>query len=41
MTVLKSKISAKDKKFINNQKQVFIDYKLTQKAVEMAIKLKR
>ena len=37
MTVLKSKISAKDKKFINNQKQLFIDYKLTQKAVEMAI----
>ena len=37
MTVLKSKINAKDKKFIKNQKQLFIDYKLTQKAVEMAI----
>ena len=37
MTVLKSKINAKDKKFIKNQKQFLIDYKLTQKAVEMAI----
>ena len=37
MTVLKSKINPKDIKFIKNQKQLSVDYKLTQEAVEMAM----
>ena len=37
MTVLKSKVNAKDIKFIKNQKQLSVDYKLTQEAVEMAM----
>ena len=37
MTVLKSKINPKDIKFIKNQKQLFVDYKLTHEAVEMAM----
>ena len=38
MTVLKSKINPKDIKFIKNQKQLSVDYKLTHEAVEIAAK---
>jgi hypothetical protein len=37
MTVLKSKINVKDIKFIKNQKQLSVDYKLSQEAVELAM----
>ena len=37
MTVLKSKINPKDVKFIKNQKQLSVDYKLTKEAIEMAM----
>ena len=37
MTVLKSKVNSKDIKFVKNQKQLSVDYKLTRKAVEIAM----
>ena len=37
MTVLKSKVNSKDIKFLKNQKQLSVDYKLTHKAVEIAM----
>ena len=37
MTVLKSKVNSKDIKFLKNQKQLSVDYKLTHKAVEVAM----
>ena len=37
MTVLKSKVNSKDIKFLKNQKQLSVDYKLTCKAVEIAM----
>ena len=37
MTVFKSKVNSKDKKFLKNQKQLSVDYKLTWKAVEIAM----
>ncbi len=37
MTVLKSKVNSKDIKFLKNQKQLSVDYKLIHKAVEIAM----
>ena len=37
MTVLKSKVNSKDIKFLKNQKQLSVDYKLSQEAVELAM----
>ena len=37
MTVLKSKVNSKDIKFLKNKKKLSVDYKLTRKAVEIAM----